>query len=59
MKILKEELLKRKIQNIQCFLNMIIPKIYEIIFENDKGMINENERFEFENKFNEIIKNSI
>ena len=58
-KILKEELLKREITNIQCFLNMIIPKISEIIFENDKGMINENERFEFENKFNEVIENSI
>ena len=58
-KILKEELLKREIQNIQCFLNMIIPKISEIIFDNDKGMINENERFEFENKFNEVIENSI
>ena len=58
-KILKEELLKREITNIQCFLNMIIPKISEIIFENDKGLINENERFEFENKFNEVIENSI
>ena len=58
-KILKEELLKREIENIQCFINMIIPEISKIIFDNDKTMNNPDERFAFEDLFNQVIENAI
>ena len=58
-KILKEELLKREIENIQCFINMIIPEISKIIFDNDKTMTNPDERFAFEELFNQVIENAI
>ena len=58
-KILKEELLKREIENIQCFINMIIPEISKIIFDNDKTMTNPDERFAFEDLFNQVIENAI
>ncbi len=58
-KILIEELLKKGIENIQCFLNMIIPEISKIIINNEKSMINKNERYEFENECNQVIEKSI
>ncbi len=58
-KILKEELLKREIENIQCFINMIIPEISKIIFDNDKTMTNPDERFAFEDLFNQVIEKAI
>ena len=58
-KILIEELTKREVNNIQCFLNMIIPELSKIISENDKNMYNPNERNEFENLCNQVIENAI
>ena len=58
-KILIDELTKREVNNIQCFLNMIIPELSKIISENDKNMYNPNERNEFENLCNQVIEDSI
>jgi len=58
-KILKEELLKRNIDNVQCFLNMITPKITSILLDNEKSMENANERNEFEILCHQVIENEI
>ena len=57
--ILIEELLKQGINNIQCFLNMIIPELTDIILENEKEMKNNNERLEFENSCNQVVEQSL
>ena len=57
--ILKNELLKREIGNIQCFLNSIFPKIIKLLNENSKEMKNALERSEFEDLFNQMIEISI
>ena len=57
--LLIEELAKRQVNNIQCFLNMIIPELSKIISENDKNMTNPNERNEFENLCDNVIENAI
>jgi len=58
-KILVEELLKRDIDNIQCFLNMIINEIAKLIIENNKTMENASERNEFESVCDQKIENAI
>ena len=58
-KILIEELAKREVNNIQCFLNMIISELSKIISENNKNMNNPNERNEFENLCDRVIENAI
>ena len=57
--ILKEELIKREVNNIQCFLNMIIPELSKIILTCQKPMISINERDEFEILCNKSIENAI
>ena len=57
--ILIEELLKREVNNIQCFLNMIIPELTKLFIETDKKMENNNEREEFEKLCDQIIENAI
>lgn len=57
--ILVEELKKRDVNNIQCFLNMILPKLKKVIIENEKIMKNNDERNEFEIECDEIIENAI
>ena len=54
-RILTEELSAKNIKNIQCFLNMVIPELSEIIIKNKNSMENEEERSDFENKCNQII----
>ncbi|KAG4089111.1 hypothetical protein H8356DRAFT_1007620 [Neocallimastix lanati (nom. inval.)] len=54
-----KELKIRGIENIQCFLNLIIPKIYPVLIENDKTLQTSNERNEFEMKCNTIIEDII
>eukprot|EP00833_Pecoramyces_ruminatium_P002883 jgi/Orpsp1_1/1176915/evm.model.c7180000059477.1 len=58
-KILNEELLKVKIENIQCFLNMVIPELSNIITNNEKSMKTIGEREEFENLCNYIIERNM
>ena len=57
--ILADELSKREVKNIQCFLNMIIPEFTKIIVENEKEMKNNEERQEFENLCNQVFENAI
>ena len=57
--ILIEELIKREINNIQCFLNMIFPELSKIILENQKAMNKHKEREEFELLCNQVIENAI
>jgi len=57
--LIVEELHKKKIDNIQCFLNMVIPKLSQFIKNYDKSMIDPNERNEFELLCNQIIDESI
>ena len=40
-------------------LNIIIPEISKIIINNEKSMIEINERYEFENECNQVIEKSI
>ncbi|ORX57745.1 hypothetical protein BCR36DRAFT_318513 [Piromyces finnis] len=54
-KILIEELSNKGIDNIQCFINMIIPDISQIISENNSGMEISKDRDNFEQKCNQII----
>ena len=58
-KILIEELVKKEINNIQCFLNMIIPEFSKIIISNQKSMNNPKERDEFEILCNKVVENAI
>ena len=58
-KILVEELIKREVNNIQCFLNMIIPELSKIIIENEQIMNEPSQRDEFEILCEQIIENSI
>jgi len=58
-KLLVEDLLKGGIENIQCFINEILPKLTDIIVNNDKRMENANEREEFEQRVNEIVETAI
>ena len=46
--ILIEELVKKEINNIQCFLNMIIPELSKIIIKNKEIMNKHDQRDEFE-----------
>ena len=57
--ILIDELKNKEINNIQCFLNMIIPELSKIIITNQKSMNNVNERNEFEILCNQVIENAI
>ena len=57
--ILIEELIKREVNNIQCFLNMVIPELSKLIFTSQKSMNNPNERNEFEILCNKIKENTI
>jgi len=58
-KSLKEELKIKGIENIQSFLNIIIPKLSNVIIENSKGLQIPKERDEFEIKCNNIINQII
>jgi hypothetical protein len=58
-RLIIEELSKRDIENIQCFLNMIMPEIYHVITENTKEMNTPKERNDFEQLCNGIIENAI
>jgi len=57
--ILNEELSKKGINNIQCFLNMIIPEISNLIVTNKKAMFSDEERNEFEKECNNVIEKCI
>ena len=57
--ILTEELMLKNINNIQCFINMILPDLSKIIRTNQKIMNNFNERNEFEIICNKTIENAI
>ena len=57
--ILIEELKKEKINNIECFLNMIMPELSKVIIENKYIMNNNDEREKFEGLCNNIIIKSI
>ena len=57
--ILTNELIKREVDNIQCFLNMIIPELAKIIINNDKSMEDPNERNQFEDSCNQVIEEAI
>ncbi|OUM67355.1 hypothetical protein PIROE2DRAFT_58828 [Piromyces sp. E2] len=53
--VLREELSKKEIDNIQCFINMVMPEIAQVIFENRNKMETSNERREFEILCDHII----
>ena len=57
--ILIKELIKKEINNIQCFLNMIIPEFSKIIISNKKAMDDPEDRDEFEIKCNKVVENAI
>eukprot|EP00833_Pecoramyces_ruminatium_P017627 jgi/Orpsp1_1/1191659/evm.model.d7180000087601.1 len=58
-KLLIEELMKRNVNNISCFLNLIIPEITKIIINNNSGLSTPEERNEFEVSCNNVIENEI
>ncbi|ORX60039.1 hypothetical protein BCR36DRAFT_579480 [Piromyces finnis] len=57
--ILSEELFKRDIDNIQIFINMIIPDISKLIIENSNAMTESEVRNNFEELCNQIIERAI
>ena len=57
--ILIEELVKKEINNIQCFLNMIIPEFSKIIISNPKSMNDPKDRDKFEILCNKVVENAI
>jgi len=57
--VLKDELEKRDINNVQCFINMIIPGLSKLIHDNNLEMKNAGEREQFEGLCNQIIENAI
>ena len=57
--ILMKELLNKGINNIQCFLNMIIPELTDIIINNKKEMKNNKERLEFEDLCNKVVEKAL
>eukprot|EP00833_Pecoramyces_ruminatium_P011837 jgi/Orpsp1_1/1185869/evm.model.c7180000095707.1 len=58
-KLLIDELIKRNVNNIRCFLNLIIPEITKLIINNNSGLETLEERNSFENKCNIVIENEI
>ena len=56
---LRDALIKREVENIQCFLNMILPELSKVIINNDKSMKEVNDRNQFENECNKIIEEAI
>eukprot|EP00833_Pecoramyces_ruminatium_P010934 jgi/Orpsp1_1/1184966/evm.model.c7180000091747.1 len=57
--ILIDELMKKDIGNIQCFMNMIIPEISKIIVENNSNMMTPGDRDNFELRCDRIINNTL
>eukprot|EP00833_Pecoramyces_ruminatium_P010610 jgi/Orpsp1_1/1184642/evm.model.c7180000090364.1 len=57
--ILNNELTKRGVNNIQCFLNMIILDLSKLISENRLEMKTPKERDNFENLCNQKVENAI
>jgi len=57
--ILSEELTKRGVNNIQCFLNMIMPELSKLIISNERSMLKEVERNDFEELCNQVIEHCI
>ena len=57
-KQLKSLLLKRKVDNIIIFMNMIFPKLAELI-KNSTSMSQKDERIAFETTINTFVNNSI
>jgi len=57
--ILTDELIRRDVDNIQCFINMIFPELAKIINNNDKSMKDPNERNQFEDSCNQVIEEAI
>eukprot|EP00833_Pecoramyces_ruminatium_P002451 jgi/Orpsp1_1/1176483/evm.model.c7180000057803.1 len=58
-KLLIDELIKRNVNNIRCFLNLIIPEITKLIINNNSGLETLQERNTFETACNNIIENEI
>jgi len=56
---LKKALSRKQISNIQVFLNMVIPDLFNLISENNYCMGSLEERNDFENKCDSIIRRSI
>ena len=56
--LLKKALEKEKINNINCFVNIIFDELNELI-KNSKEMKTPNERLDFEKQFNDIVNNYI
>ncbi|OUM60841.1 hypothetical protein PIROE2DRAFT_13322 [Piromyces sp. E2] len=57
--VLEKELDKKGINNIQCFLNMIMPNLSQLLSENNLKMETAKERDTFENKCHQIIEEAI
>jgi len=58
-KLLSDELLIKGIENVRCFLNLVINDISKIIRDNTKGLLSPEERNEFEVLCNNVIENAI
>jgi len=58
-KILIEELSKKEIDNVQCFMNMVMPDIYQAISDNNSKMETIDERRKFEMLCDDIINIAI
>ena len=57
--ILKDELLKIEIENIQSFLNLIFDDVLKLFKKSEQTMENTNQSSEFEDLFIQIIEKSI
>ena len=57
--ILKDEVLKIEIENIQSFLNLIFDDVLKLFKKSEQTMENTNQSSEFEDLFIQIIEKSI
>jgi len=57
--ILETELGERRIDNIQIFLNSIMPEITDLISKNEFSLIHSKDREYFENQCNQVVEKAI